>query len=47
MRVIIQCDDTDVLVLLLNYYSKGHLNGEVYMHTGHFGEIQYNTIQIF
>jgi len=34
-RVIIGCDDTDVLVLLLHYYSKGHLDGEVYMHAGH------------
>jgi len=42
MRVIIRCDDTDVLVLLLHYYSKEHLNGEVYMHAGHSGEMTTN-----
>jgi len=41
-RVIIRCDDTDVLVLLLHYYSKGHLNGEVYMHAGHSGKMTMN-----
>jgi len=42
-RVIIRCDDTDVLLLLLHYYSKGGLNGEVYiMHAGHSGEMTTN-----
>jgi len=41
-RVIIRCDDTDVLVLLLHYYSKGHLNGEVYMHARHSGKMTMN-----
>jgi len=38
-RVIIRCDVTDVLVLLLHYYFKGHLYGEVYMHAGNSGEM--------
>ena len=34
-RIIVRCDDTDVLVLLLYYSSKGMLANEVYMHAGH------------
>jgi hypothetical protein len=34
-RIIIRCDDTDVLVLLIYYWSKGLLSPEVYMHAGH------------
>ena len=34
-RLIIRCDDTNVLVLLLYYHSKGLLSDLVYMHTGH------------
>lgn len=37
-RTIIRCDDTDVLVLLLHYQSKGMLSKEVYMHAGHAGK---------
>ena len=36
-RVIICCDDTDVLVILLYFHSKGSLASEVYMHAGHSG----------
>ena len=39
-RVIVRCDDTDVLVLLLYYYhDRGLLSDEVYMHAGHAGII--------
>ena len=38
-RVIIRCDDTDVMVLLLYYYSEGKLSDEVYMHAGHSGKL--------
>jgi len=38
-RVIVRCDDTDVLVLLLYYYDRGLLADEVYMHAGHAGKI--------
>lgn len=34
-RVIIRCDDTDVLVLLMYYYSKEMLPEFTYMHAGH------------
>lgn len=37
-RTIIRCDDTDVLVLLLYYQSRGELSNDVYMHTGHSGK---------
>ena len=37
-RVIVRCDDTDVLILLLYYYSRGELSEEVYMHAGHSAE---------
>ena len=37
-RTIIRCDDTDVLVLLLYYQSRGELSKDVYMHTGHSGK---------
>jgi hypothetical protein len=37
-RIIIRCDDTDVLVLLLYYSSMGSLANEVYMHAGHSGK---------
>ena len=37
-RVIIRCDDTDVLVILLFYCSKNMLPGLVYMHAGHGGQ---------
>ena len=35
IRVIVRCDDTDVLVLLLYYCDRGLLAYEVYMHAGH------------
>ena len=34
-RIIIRCDDTDVLVLLLYYRASVYLTGEIYMHAGH------------
>ena len=34
-RIILRCDDTDVLVLLLYYTSKGKITRNVYMHAGH------------
>ena len=39
IRVIVRCDDTDVLVLLLYYFGKGLLPKEVYMHAGHSGRL--------
>ena len=38
-RVIVRCDDTDVLVILLYYYNRRLLADEVYMHAGHAGKI--------
>ncbi|KAL8601861.1 hypothetical protein ACOMHN_020596 [Nucella lapillus] len=38
-RVIVRCDDTDVLVLMLYYYDRGLLADGVYMHAGHAGKI--------
>ena len=40
-RIIIQCDDTHVLVLLVYYFSRGHLTDHVYMFAGHSGEERY------
>ena len=40
-RIIIQCDDTDVLVLLVYYFSRGHLTDHVYMYAGHSGKERY------
>lgn len=37
-RTIVRCDDTDVLVLLVYYQSRGELSNEVYMHAGHTGK---------
>ena len=37
-RVIIQCNDTDVIILLIYYCSRGQLSEEVFMHAGHSGE---------
>ena len=37
-RIIIWCDDTDVLVVLVYYWSRGALADEVYMHAGHSGK---------
>lgn len=34
-RIIVRCDDTDVLVLLLHYSSKGILANEVYVRAGY------------
>ncbi|KAG1698811.1 hypothetical protein GQR58_005641 [Nymphon striatum] len=34
-RIIIRCEDTDVLILLVYYSSKRLLSPEVYMHAGH------------
>ena len=40
-RIIIQCDDTDVLILLVYYFSRGHLTDHVYMYAGHCGKERY------
>jgi len=40
-RLIVRCDDTDVLVLLVHYHSGGHLSDEVYMYAGHSGKERY------
>ena len=40
-KIIIQCDDTDVLVLLVYYFSRGHLSDHVYMYAGHSGKERY------
>ena len=31
-KIIIQCNDTDVLVLLVYYFSRGHLSDHVYIY---------------
>jgi len=36
-RLVVRSDDTDVLVILLYYYSLGLMGKEVYMHAGHVG----------
>ncbi|KAG1661418.1 Ubiquitin carboxyl-terminal hydrolase 45 [Nymphon striatum] len=40
-RVIVRCDDTDVLVLLIYYSSREQLAEKVYMYTGHSGKERY------
>ena len=37
-RIIVRCDDTDVLVLLLHYMNRGLLAKETFMHAGHSGK---------
>jgi len=37
-RIIVHCDDTDVLVLLVYYWGKDALAHEAYMHAGHSGK---------
>lgn len=37
-RIFVKCDDTDVLVILLYYWSRGMLSTEVFMHCGHSGQ---------
>ena len=37
-RVIVHCDDIDVLVLLVHYHSRGYLSDQVYMYAGHSGK---------
>ena len=37
-KVIIRCDDTDVLVLLVYCFSRGQLTDHVHMYTGHSGK---------
>ena len=34
-RIIVHCNDTDILVLLLYYQNRGQLAEEVYLHAGH------------
>ena len=38
-RIVVRCDDTDVLVILLCYYNVGLLTDDVYMHAGHSGKV--------
>ena len=45
-RIIIRCDDTDVLVLLVYYFSRGQLNEHVYMYAGHSGKERYIPVHI-
>ena len=40
-RLIVRCDDANVLVLLVHYHSGGRLSGEVYMYAGHSGKERY------
>ena len=40
-KIVMQCDDTDVLVLLVYYFSRGHLSDHVYMYAGHSGKERY------
>jgi len=40
-RLIVRCDDIDVLVLLVHYHSGGHLSDEVYIYAGHSGKERY------
>ncbi len=39
LHAIMQCDDIDVLVILLYYDSKGFLTADIYMHAGHSRKI--------
>ena len=39
--IIIQCDDTGVLVLLVYYFSRGHLSDHEYTYAGHSGKERY------
>lgn len=45
-RLIIRCDDTDVLVLLVYYQSRGLLADQVYMYAGHSGKERYIPVHI-
>ena len=38
-RIIVRCNDTDVLILLLYYRAEGLLPYEVFMHSGHSGKL--------
>ena len=40
-RVIVRCDDTDVLVLLVHYQSRGYLSDQEYLYAGHSGKKRY------
>ena len=40
-RIIIRCDDTDVLVILIYYACKGKVGNVVYMHAGHGSKNRY------
>lgn len=40
-RVIVRCDDTDVLVLLIYYSSRKQLTDKVHMYAGHSGKERY------
>lgn len=40
-RIIVRCDDTDVLVVLGCYASKGCLGKRLYMHDGHSNKMKY------
>ena len=43
-RIIVRCDDTDVLVLLIHYFNRGLLAKEVSMFAGHSGKEHYIPI---
>ena len=43
-RIIVRCDDTNVLVLLIHYFNRGLLAKEVFMFTGHSGKERYIPI---
>ena len=40
-RLIIRCDDTDVLVLVMYYQGRGQLTDQVFMYAGHSGKERY------
>ena len=44
--IIIRCDDTDVLVLLVYYFSRGQLAEHVYMYAGHSGKERYIPVHL-
>ena len=42
-RIVVHADDTDVLVLLVYYYSNDQLSALVYMHACHSGQQMKNV----
>ena len=45
-RIIISCDDANVLVLQVYYYSRGQLTDHVYMYAGHSGKERYIPVHL-